>query len=155
MKNCLIMWLCKLFCSTNPNKGVTEPSENEAVNIVANMKNTDGKPRFSEKEVNNFKISCATKVLDFETVNAFKDNTNFNMNDMKVVYAMRRDLKDDNFYDKVNDAIAKMPNQKPDHFEQNKFEPNKEFSLSFTLSKSVSRLVLAIISPVLASNLYE
>ena len=70
---------------TNPNKGVTKPSENEAVNIVANMKNTDGKPRFSEKEVNNFKISCATKVLDFETVNAFKDNTNFNMSNMKAV----------------------------------------------------------------------
>ena len=115
---------------TNPNKGVTKPSENEAVNIVANMKNTDGKPRFSEKEVNNFKISCATKVLDFETVNAFKDNTNFNMSNMKAVYRMGKDLKDDKFNEKVLNAINKLPKgAKPDEFEQNEYEPQKEFSL--------------------------
>ena len=111
-------------------KYATKPTENEAVNIVANMKNAEGKPRFSEKEVNDFKISCATKVLDFETVNAFKDNTDFTMSNMKAVYRMGKDLKDDKFNEKVLSAISKLPKGvKPDDFEQNEYEPQKEFSL--------------------------
>ena len=111
-------------------KYATKPTENEAVNIVANMKNAEGKPRFSEKEVNDFKISCATKVLDFETVNTFKDNTDFMMSDMKKVYRMGKDLKDDKFNEKVLSAISKLPKGvKPDEFEQNEYEPQKEFSL--------------------------
>lgn len=61
-------------------KKVQESTENETVNIVASMKNSEGKPRFSEKEINDFKNSCATNVLDFDTVNTFKDNTDFTMN---------------------------------------------------------------------------
>ena len=115
---------------TNPNKGITSPSENEAVNIVASMKNAKGESRFSEKEVNDFKISCATNVLDFETVNTFKDNTDFTMSDMKKVYRMGKDLKDNKFNEKVLKAISKLPSGlKPDEFEQNEYEPKKEFSL--------------------------
>ena len=114
-----------------------------AANEVAQMKDADGNKRFSEAEVTAFKLAMSVKCIDVDTINTFKDNTNFNMNDMKVVYAMRRDLKDDNFYDKVNDAIAKMPNQKPDHFEQNKFEPNKEFSLQVS-KKDMNKLDEAV-----------
>ena len=114
-----------------------------AANEVAQMKDADGNKRFSEAEVTDFKLAMSVKCIDVDTINTFKDNTNFNMNDMKVVYAMRRDLKDDNFYDKVNDAIAKMPNQKPDHFEQNKFEPNKEFSLQVS-KKDMNKLDEAV-----------
>ena len=100
---------------TNPNKGITSPSENEAVNIVASMKNAKGESRFSEKEVNDFKISCATNVLDFETVNTFKDNTDFTMSDMKKVYRMGKDLKDNKFNEKVLKAISILPSGlKPD-----------------------------------------
>ena len=88
-----------------------------AANEVAQMKDADGNKRFSEAEVTDFKLAMSVNCIDVDTINTFKDNTNFNMNDMKVVYAMRRDLKDDKFYDKVNDAIAKMPNQKPDKFD--------------------------------------
>lgn len=114
-----------------------------AANEVAQMKDADGNKRFSEAEVTDFKLAMSVKCIDVDTINTFKDNTNFNMNDMKVVYAMRRDLKDDKFYDKVNDAIAKMPNQKPDHFEQNKFEPNKEFSLQVS-KKDMNKLDEAV-----------
>lgn len=111
-------------------KGVTKPTEKDAETLVANMKNAEGKPRFSEKEVNDFKISCATKVLDFETVNTFKDNTDFNMSNMKAVYRMGKDLNDDKFNEKVLNAISKLPKGlKPDEFEQNEYEPKKEFSL--------------------------
>ena len=112
-------------------KVVTNPNEKEAENIVAGMKNADGKPRFSQEEVNDFKISCATKVLDFETVNTFKDNTSFNMRNMKAVYRMAKELKDDKFNEKVLKAINKLPSGlKPDEFEQNEYEPKKEFSLN-------------------------
>ena len=111
-------------------KKVQNPTENEAVNIVAGMKNSEGKPRFSEKEVNDFKISCATKVLDFETVNTFKDNTEFQMSSMKAVYRMGKELKDDKFNEKVLTAINKLPKGlKPDEFKQNEYEPEKEFTL--------------------------
>ena len=111
-------------------KGVTNPNEKEAENIVAGMKNAKGESRFSEKEVNDFKISCATNVLDFETVNTFKDNTDFTMSDMKKVYRMGKDLKDNKFNEKVLKAISKLPSGlKPDEFEQNEYEPKKEFSL--------------------------
>ncbi len=111
-------------------KYVTKPTEKDAETLVANMKNAEGKPRFSEKEVNDFKISCATKVLDFDTVNTFKDNTDFTMSDMKRVYRMRKDLNDDKFNEKVLSAISKLPKGvKPDEFEQNEYEPKKEFSL--------------------------
>ena len=73
-----------------------------AANEVAQMKDADGNKRFSEAEVTDFKLAMSVNCIDVDTINTFKDNTNFNMNDMKVVYAMRRDLKDDNFYDKVN-----------------------------------------------------
>lgn len=111
-------------------KYVTKPTEKDAETLVANMKNAEGKPRFSQKELNDFKISCATKVLDFETVNAFKDNTSFNMQNMKAVYRMGKDLKDDKFNEKVLSAISKLPKGlKPDEFEQNVYEPQKEFTL--------------------------
>lgn len=111
-------------------KGITKPTEKSAKTIVANMKTPEGMPRFSEIELNDFKISCATKVLDFETVNAFKDNTSFNMQNMKAVYRMGKDLKDDKFNEKVLSAISKLPKGiKPDKFEQNKYEPQKEFTL--------------------------
>ena len=111
-------------------KKAQNPTENEAVNIVAGMKNSEGKPRFSEKEVNDFKISCATKVLDFETVNTFKDNTEFQMSSMKAVYRMGKELKDDKFNEKVLTAINKLPKGlKPDEFKQNEYEPEKEFTL--------------------------
>ena len=111
-------------------KYVTKPTEKDAETLVANMKNAEGKPRFSQKELNDFKISCATKVLDFETVNAFKDNTDFMMSDMKKVYRMGKDLKDDKFNEKVLSAISKLPKGlKPDEFEQNEYEPQKEFTL--------------------------
>lgn len=111
-------------------KYVTKPTEKDAETLVANMKNAEGKPRFSQKELNDFKISCATKVLDFETVNTFKDNTDFNMSNMKAVYRMGKDLNDDKFNEKVLNAISKLPKgSKPDEFEQNEYEPKKEFSL--------------------------
>lgn len=111
-------------------KNVTNPNEKDAVNIVASMKNAEGKPRFSQEEVNDFKISYATKVLDFETVNTFKDNTDFTMSDMKKVYRMGKELKDDKFNEKVLKAINKLPKGlKPSEFEQNEYEPQKEFSL--------------------------
>lgn len=111
-------------------KYVTKPTEKDAETLVANMKNAEDKPRFSQKELNDFKISCATKVLDFETVNAFKDNTSFNMQNMKAVYRMGKDLKDDKFNEKVLSAISKLPKGlKPDEFEQNVYEPQKEFTL--------------------------
>lgn len=112
-------------------KKVQESTENETVNIVASMKNSEGKPRFSEKEINDFKNSCATNVLDFDTVNTFKDNTDFTMSDMKKVYRMGKDLKEGNFNEKVLSAIDKLPKGvKPDEFEQNEYEPQKEFSLN-------------------------
>lgn len=105
-------------------------SKNEPVSIVAGMKDSKGQPRFSEKEVNDFKISCATNVLDFETVDTFKDNTNFKMSDMKKVYRMGKELKDDKFNEKVINAISKLPKGlKPDEFKQNEYEPEKEFTL--------------------------
>ena len=111
-------------------KYVTKPTEKDAETLVANMKNAEGKPRFSQKELNDFKISCATKVLDFETVNTFKDNTDFNMSNMKAVYRMGKDLNDDKFNEKVLNAISNLPKgSKPDEFEQNEYEPKKEFSL--------------------------
>ena len=105
-----------------------------ATNEVAQMKDANGYKRFSEAEITDFKLAFSVNAIDVDTIKTFKDSTNFNMQDMKNVHEMRRDLKDDKFYDKVNDAISKMPNQKPDHFEQNKFEPNKEFSLQVTKS---------------------
>ena len=114
-----------------------------AANEVANMKDADGNKRFSEAEILDFKLAFQSNSIDVDTVKTFKDSTNFNMDDMKSVHAMRRDTKDDKFYDKVNDAIAKMPNQKPDHFEQNKFEPNKEFSLQVS-KKDMSKLDEAV-----------
>ena len=105
-----------------------------AANEVAQMKDAQGNKRFSEAEITDFKLAFSVDAIDVDTVKTFKDNTNFNMNDMKSVHEMRRDLKDNKFYDKVNAAIAKMPNQKPDHFEQNKFEPKKEFSLQVSKS---------------------
>jgi len=111
-------------------KKVQKPAENEAVNIVAGMKNSEGKPRFSEKEVNDFKISCATKALDFETVNTFKDNTEFPMSSMKAVYRMGKELKDDKFNEKVLNAISKLPQGvEAREFKQNEYEPEKEFTL--------------------------
>lgn len=118
-------------------------------NEVANMKDADGKPRFSEKEVNDFKVSCATNVLDFETVNTFKDNTNFNMKNMKAVYRMGKELKDDKFNEKVINAISKLPKAfKPESFIQSIFEPEKEFSLendigtkSYTFDAKTSDLI--------------
>lgn len=114
-----------------------------AANEVANMKDADGNKRFSEAEILDFKLAFQSNSIDVDTIKTFKDNTNFNMDDMKSVHAMRRDTKDDKFYDKVNDAIAKMPNQKPDHFEQNKFEPKKEFSLQVS-KKDMNKLDEAV-----------
>ena len=114
-----------------------------AANEVASMKDADGNKRFSEAEVTDFKLAMSVDCIDVDTIKTFKDNTNFNMDDMKSVHAMHRDTKDNKFYDKVNDAIAKMPNQKPDHFEQNKFEPKKEFSLQ-VLKKDMNKLDEAV-----------
>ena len=111
-------------------KKVQNPTENEVVNIVAGMKNAEGKPRFSEKEVNDFKISCATNVLDFDTVNTFKDNTEFPMSSMKAVYRMGKELKDDKFNEKVLNAISKLPQGvEAREFRQNEYEPEKEFTI--------------------------
>ena len=111
-------------------KNNENPKENNAETVVAGMKDSKGEPRFTQAEVNDFKISNATKAIDFNTVKAFKDTTDFQMSDMKKVYRMGEDLKDKNFNEKVSKAIANLPKGvKPEEFEQNKFEPKKEFSL--------------------------
>ena len=105
-------------------------NEKDTETIVAGMKDSKGEARFTQAEVNDFKISNATKAIDFNTVNAFKDTTDFQMSDMKKVYKMGEDLKDKTFNEKVIKAIAILPKGvKPEEFEQNKFEPKKEFSL--------------------------
>ena len=111
-------------------KKINKVSEKEALKQVSEMKNADGSPRFSQKEINSFKIANATGFIDLDTVKAFKDNTDFDMNTMKAVYAMKRDLNDENFNDKVVEAISKLPNgMKPVTFVQSIYEPTKEFSL--------------------------
>ena len=119
-----------IFVSSKKIQKPTKSKEDEYVQIVSAMKNSEGKPRFSEKEVNDFKISCATNVLDFETVNTFKDNTSFTMSDMKKVYRMGKELKDDKFNEKVLNAISKLPQGvEAKEFKQNEYEPEKEFTL--------------------------
>ena len=118
------------FVSSKRNQKTAKSKEEDYVQIVSEMKTADGKPRFSKKEVNDFKISCATKVLDFDTVNAFKDNTEFPMSSMKAVYKMGKELQDDKFNEKVLNAISKLPQGvEAKEFKQNEYEPEKEFTL--------------------------
>lgn len=107
-------------------------STNEATSLVRDMKSKYGGSRFSSEEVEEFKKSYKKGEIDLNTINTFKDSTFFQMKDMKKVYALKNYLKDDNFYDKVNNAISEMKEEKayPEGFEFNKFEPAKEFSLT-------------------------
>ena len=111
-------------------KKVNKVSESEALKQVSEMKKADGTPRFSQKEINSFKIANATGFIDLDIVKTFKDNTDFDMNTMKAVYGMKSDLNDENFNDKVVEAISKLPkDMKPVTFVQSIYEPKKEFSL--------------------------
>lgn len=70
-------------------------------------------------------------LIDVDTVKAFKD-TNFDLYNMSSIYQMKKDRKDDKFFDKVFKAMDKVPNGKEaTGFKQNQFEPNKEFTLKF------------------------
>ena len=111
-------------------KKINKVSEKEALKQVSEMKNADGKPRFSKKEVEDFKISNSKGEIDLDTVKAFKDNTNFDMDNMKAVYQMGKELKDKNFNEKVLNAISKCSDDfMPEFFKQSVYEPLKEFSL--------------------------
>lgn len=52
------------------------------------------------------------------------------MSDMKKVYRMGKELKDDKFNEKVLNAISKLPQGvEAKEFKQNEYEPEKEFTL--------------------------
>ena len=108
-------------------------SVNDATEKVANMKSKYGGSRFKSEEVAEFENAYKKGEIDLETINTFKDNTFFEMKDMKKVYALKETLKDDKFYDKVNNAISEMKEEKayPEGFDFNKFEPLNEFSLTY------------------------
>lgn len=116
---------------TGKNKQAT--SINDATEKVANMKSKYGGSRFKSEEVAEFKTAYKKGEIDLETINTFKDNTFFEMKDMKKVYALKETLEDDKFYDKVNNAISEMKEEKayPEGFDFNKFEPLNEFSLTY------------------------
>lgn len=115
---------------TGKNKHI---SVNDATEKVANMKSKYGGSRFNSEEVAEFKTAYKKGEIDLETINTFRDNTFFEMKDMKKVYALKETLKDDKFYDKVNNAISEMKEEKayPEGFDFNKFEPLNEFSLTY------------------------
>lgn len=115
---------------TGKNKHI---SVNDATEKVANMKSKYGGSRFNSEEVAEFKTAYKKGEIDLETINTFKDNTFFEMKDMKKVYALKETLEDDKFYDKVNNAIFEMKEEKayPEGFDFNKFEPLNEFSLTY------------------------
>ncbi len=108
-------------------------SVNDASSIVENMQSKYGSSRFKSEEVNEFRKAYKKGDIDLETINTFKDNTFFEMRDMKKVYALKKYLGDDKFYDKVNNAISEMKGAEayPEGFEANKFEPDNEFSMTF------------------------
>ena len=108
-------------------------SADEASSIVENMKSKYGGSRFSSVEVADFRKAYKKGDIDLETINTFKDNTFFGMDDMQRVYALKETLGDDKFYDKVNNAISEMKEAEayPEGFKFNKFEPLNEFSMTF------------------------
>lgn len=108
-------------------------SADEASSIVENMQSKYGGARFKSDEVNDFRKAYKKGDIDLETINTFKDNTFFEMKDMKKVYALKKYIDDDKFYDKVNNAISEMKEAEayPEGFEGNKFEPDNEFSMTF------------------------
>ena len=108
-------------------------SANEATMIVANMESKYGLSRFNSAEVASFKTAYKKGEIDLETILTFKDNTLFGMDDMQRVYTLKETLEDDKFYDKVNNAISEMREEKaiPQGFKYNKFEPFNEFSLIY------------------------
>lgn len=70
-------------------------------------------------------------LIDVDTVKAFKD-TKFDLYNMSSIYQMKKDRKDDKFFDKVFKAMDKIPNGKEaTGFKQNVYEPTKEFTLKF------------------------
>lgn len=78
-----------------------------------------------------FKQLYKAGLIDVDTVKTFKD-TNFDLYNMSSIYQMKEDRQDKNFYDKVFKAMDKVPNgNTATGFDQNKFEPKKEFTLKF------------------------
>lgn len=114
-------------------KKIPKLSANEATIIVANMESKYGGSRFKGDEVADFRKAYKKGDIDLETINTFKDNTFFGMDDMQRVYALKETLGDDKFYDKVNNAISEMKEAEayPEGFKFNKFEPLNEFSMTF------------------------
>ena len=75
-------------------------------------------------------------LIDVDVVKAFKD-TKFDLYNMSSIYQMKKDRKDENFYDKVFKAMDKISNgHDATGFEQNKFEPTNEFTLKFSKTKN-------------------
>ena len=111
-------------------KKANKISSKEALKQISEMKTQNGNPRFSKKEIEDFKFANENGFIDFDTIKTFKDNTDFDMNAMKSIYGMKRNLKDKNFYDKVTEAVSKFPKDvKPANFIQSVYEPTKEFLL--------------------------
>ncbi len=108
-------------------------SAKEATKIVENMRSKIGGSRFFSDEVQEFKEAYKKDKIDLDTINTFKDNTCFSMSDMKRVYAQKKYLKDDKFYDKVKNALAELKEQKAiaETFEFNEFEPDKKFAIGY------------------------
>ena len=78
-----------------------------------------------------FKELYKKDLIDVDTVKTFKD-TNFDLYNMSSIYQMKKDRKDDKFFDKVFKAMDKIPNGKEaTGFKQNVYEPTKEFTLKF------------------------
>ena len=79
-----------------------------------------------------FKDLYKNDLIDVDTVKAFKD-TEFDLYSMSSIYQMKKERNDDKFFDKVFDAMGKLPKDEPViKFIQNKYEPKKEFTLQIS-----------------------
>jgi len=103
---------------------------NSAANEFESIKRSDGSGfDFVDKCV--FKDLYKKGAIDVDVVKTFKD-TKFNLYAMSDIYQMKNVRQDEKFYDKVFQAMDKVPNGKEaTDFTQSYYEPTKEFSLNF------------------------
>lgn len=107
---------------------------NSAASDFEGIKREDGSGfDFVDKCV--FKQLYKDGAIDVDVVKTFKD-TKLNLYAMSDIYKMKKGRNDNKFYDKVFEAMDKIPNgRNATDFSQSSFEPNKEFSLNFPQEK--------------------
>ena len=105
-----------------------------AVSELGKIKKSDGSG-FDIVEKYEFKELYKKGAIDIDVVKTFKD-TKLNLYAMSDIYKMKKDRNDSKFYDKVFEAMDKIPNgRNATDFTQSWYEPTKEFSLNFSPEK--------------------